>query len=141
MGTLRPRLLGIGLFLSLGACERTAHTPVDLQLDLDGAAVDGVEWLRVCVVDGPQRDLPLRDGDHAVTGLPEGVVTVTVDGLDADLQLMQRFGPVDLVERLTTAEEDEASRGGSACTSANRVPPAHLQPRVLGLRLLYAAGP
>lgn len=121
-------------FAVLLACARTAHVPVDLQLDVDGVLPDRAEAVRICVTDGPMREFGAADGAFALTGLEVDVSPeITADVLDEDRVMIARVGPVVADSAYTVATPVDCA-GCTGCSSSGAVPPAGEPSWVLGLR-------
>ncbi len=114
----------------MGACARTEHTPVDLELDVDVALPDSASNVRICVTDGLARTFGAGDGRYALTGLDPQSPEVTVDLLDPDGLVTGRVGPIVLDEPFVVASLDACD----ACEPCIGGGPPAPNPLTLGVR-------
>jgi hypothetical protein len=122
--------------LTLAACARTEHVPVDLQVDVDAELPDGAEQVRLCISDGVARTFGAASGRYALTGLfPDGTFELTVDVFDAEESVFARVGPLLLEDFYTVADLDECE-DCSACVGTGEAPPADAASWTLGARFL-----
>lgn len=123
--------LRAGVVLLLVGCGRTAHTPVDLQLDVELALPAEAERVRVCVTDGVEETFGAASGHFAVTGLPVVDPEVSIDVLSSDNTLLLTVGPNVLVESYTEVGESTRS---NECEAPGVPPPLGEPSHVLGIR-------
>ena len=118
----------------VGACARTEHVPVDVQVDVLAPLPDDAAWVRLCVTDGVDARFAATDGRFALTGLfPAGPHEVTADVLDASEAVFVRAGPVLVEDGYATVGLD-ACDACTPCAGSGDRPPEGQPSWVLGLR-------
>lgn len=124
----------LGVIVLLSGCDRTEHTPVDVQLDVLAAFPSDAEAVRICVTDGPWRRFGATTGRFALSGLYEGIpAEVTVNVLGPFDEMLGVAGPLLVEEGYATVEYTPCA-DCDRCESSGDTPDAGEPSWTLGVR-------